>query len=48
MDMPYGILVIYILMILSERMCRQLKSTTPTERLTIKSTTSASRFDRLK
>ena len=32
----------------SERTCRQLKSATPTERLTIKSTASASRFDRLK
>ena len=48
MDMPYGIWVIYILRILSERTCRQLKSSTPTERLTIKSTASASRFGRLK
>ena len=48
MDMPYGIWVLYILRILSERTCCQLKSATPTERLTIKSTASASRFDRLK
>ena len=40
MDMPYGIWVLYILRILSERTCRQLKSATPTGRLTIKSTAS--------